>query len=181
MIRRNSFRSSVFSVFGFAAVCLLTISTTARAQKSASQADTDSIPVSGVEVVFVNKAALGAKPMKVKTDADGKFRFPTLAPGTYAVTVQVPPDGEVKDRGITINTSHVERLTITFKGGAAFNPREYGWDVRRKEASEKPKDGAATSRAKALPEIVITVGTGDPEPTEGAINTTRPNIKNTFE
>jgi hypothetical protein len=151
----------------------------AEAQRTAGEAGDAAIPVPGVEVVIVNKSAPGSKPLKVKTDADGKFRFPTLAPGTYAVTVQLPAGGEVRDRGITINTSHVERLTVSFKGGAAFNPREYGWDVRRKEAIEKPKDGADASRSKASPEIVVTVGAGDPQPTEGAINTTRSNIKNT--
>jgi hypothetical protein len=129
--------------------------------------------------VLTNKSVPGSKPLKIKTDAAGKFKFPTLPPGTYGLTVAVPADGTVVDKGITINTSHVERLTITFKGGAAFNPKEYGWDVRRKEAVENPKDGSAASRTKTSPEIVIMVGADVPQPTEGAINTSRSNLKNT--
>jgi outer membrane receptor protein involved in Fe transport len=63
----------------------------------------------GVTIALTSPALQGTR--TVATDADGRYRFPSLPPGTYTVTGELPGFGKVQRRA-TVTLSHTETVTL---------------------------------------------------------------------
>jgi hypothetical protein len=62
----------------------------------------DGTPLPGVTVTLTG----GGAPQVQATDAQGKFRFPGLAPGAYSVEAQLQEFGTVRQNDLVINVGH---------------------------------------------------------------------------
>lgn len=180
MIKQTLTRRSNLLTLGLTLLCLSATNSILRGQRT-KQPDTDTIPVPGVEVVFLDKSVPSAKPSIVTTDVNGKFKIPAhLVGGRYSITLRMPKDGKITVDNRQVNMSAIETLTVMFNPKEYSVARQYLWDVRQNKAFEKPANGS-TARTNPLNDIAVPLGGsgGNPQPTEGAINTSRSNIKNT--
>jgi hypothetical protein len=178
MFIRKSVKPLVLSVFVLMTLCLLSSSTYAQSFTAE--------PVKGAVVKLAKYSGgqvSGSEEVvaRTTTDANGNFTFSVVPAGKYIVIVERPKATE------NTSSARMQQGTVKF-----FNVRlklaggkqiEKDYDLDQKKAFEPAKAGSAeqtTSRTgrELVPFIFESDGA---TPCDGAINTTRSNIKNTSE
>ena len=75
--------------------------------------DDEGTPLPGVTVTLTSPAIMGEK--SFITDAEGKYRFPALRPGLYAVKAELPGFGTVIQEEIRLHTTVRLTVDVTLK------------------------------------------------------------------
>src|SRR5262249_51956221 len=68
----------------------------------------DVTPLPGVTVTLAGDGAPQTQP----TDAQGKFRFPGLAPGAYSLEAQLENFGTVQQKDLIVNVGHTTDVPL---------------------------------------------------------------------
>lgn len=97
-------------------VCALATTTTAEAQRTTGAiigtvVDGSNSVLPGVTVALEGPAVLG-KPVTT-TSAAGGFRFPDLAPATYAITFTLPGFTTLQEKGVVVSVGSTVEMNVT--------------------------------------------------------------------
>jgi len=164
-----------------AAACLLTPLVSARIQTQAGGQNLRQAgaPLKGVDVKLGRYAGaqfgggMSTFAAHATTDENGKFKLPVVPAGKYALVLELPkdaPEGRAEARAY---------VTLKLPGDKKV---EVGYDFAQKKAFDPLLlDKAEQSASRTKPHLTEFVYESDGvTPCEGAINTTRSNIKNSF-
>jgi hypothetical protein len=190
MVKRKSFPVVAGSILAFAVAGLLCSvmppHTQARANSNDLSAESNARfaaqdpsqlkpggPVRGVDV-YLGKRPGGQVVARTKTDAAGNFTFGVVPPGSYMLTLAVRPDPNARSTAsASIKYCYV---TIKLPGG---KKKEMGYDLTQNKAFDPEKFDPAkqTTARTGDPFVTFEVESDGATPCEGAINTSRSNIK----
>lgn len=200
MIERKTLIALFISACVLAPACLFSQSTSARVQAPAGKgAEQGGAPLKGVEVKLARYAGAqsGDGGMSVvastTSDAEGKFKLPVVPAGRYVLILEAPKvsndvgaarqsvtklDGKIGQMETPLDAR--VHVTLNLPGNKKV---EKGYDFARRQAFDPLliKRGES-SEARMTGQLAdLTYESDGVTPCEGAINTTRSNIKNTFE
>jgi hypothetical protein len=113
---------------------------------------------------------------RAKPDADGNFTFGVLPKGSYILTLELRPDPNARSAAGVSSPIKYCYVTIKLPGG---KKKEMGYDFTQNRAFDPEKfDPAKQSSSKTGdPLVTFDVESDGTTPCEGAINTSRSNIK----
>ncbi len=177
-----------------AAACLLTLaSARVRTQAGGQGQRQAGAPLKGVDVKLGRYAGaqfagggMATFVAHATTGADGHFKLPVVPAGKYVLVLELPGDArKAAGPDTKIDTQQGQpdaRAYVTLKL-PGDKKVEVGYDFAQKKAFDpalldKPEQAAARTKPPLTEFVYESDGV---TPCEGAINTSRSNIKNTFE